>query len=454
MKLQQNTRQLQKQILAPVMQQSIELLQLPIGELNSAIESEMESNPVLESDDMETTLSRYIKDVVHNKHSADNNSFRHVSGEFFSDDDIIEDKQITQTIKLEDHLAKQLHVDFNDPLDITIGELIITQINEDGYFEGNIFEITETLKLTDTTRVETVLKKIQNFDPLGIGARHLRECLLVQVDSRFNGHAPLIIEIINDHLNNLALKKFELIAKKLKITTEQVRALAKLIATLEPKPGRMFADTPANLYVRPDIFITEEDGQFVATVNNDYIPQLRVSTSYKSLLKRKNTTSEETNFIKEKIKNALMFIKSIEQRQTTIKQIADYIATEQQQFFKEGYQALKPMTLHDIATAIDRNESTISRAINNKHLDSPQGIFPLKYFFSQAINNKDKSSTVSNRSVKEELMAIVEDENKTQPYSDQEILEILSKRKMKIARRTISKYRKELKILPSHLRRA
>ncbi len=453
MKLRQNTKQVQKQIFAPVMKQSIEVLQLPIAELGTAIEAEMESNPVLESEDVEATLSRYINDIIHNKKNFEQNSITPVNDTFFSDDDTADEKPIAKPIGIEEHLLKQLRVEMNNPQDIAIGELLISYINNDGYFEGNMQQIAKELNIADIDKLENILKQIQTFDPVGIGARHLRECLLAQIPFRFNGHSEMIQSIIRDHLDDLAMKRFDTIARKLKISPEDVRLYAKEIATLEPKPARKFSEVPANLYIKPDIIITEQDDHFVATVTNEYIPQLRVSAAYKNMLNRPNSTTEETQFIKDKIKSALLFIKSIEQRQSTIKEIADYIVNNQQEFFKEGYSALKPMVLADIARTIGRNESTVSRAICNKYVDSPQGIFPLKYFFSQAVSKNGNHQSISNRSVKEELRMIVQEENKQQPFSDQEILEILEKRKMKVARRTVSKYRKELNILPSHLRK-
>ncbi|MFT5387671.1 MAG: RNA polymerase sigma-54 factor, partial [Candidatus Omnitrophota bacterium] len=450
MNLKLHTKQFQKQILAPVLQQSIELLQLPLVDLDMVIAEELEKNPALESERVETTLVKQLDSIIQNKLKASVSS-THES--YHTENESGEGLQITRDISLEEHLLKQLRLEFSEELHIKIGEEIIGYLNNDGYFEGTLEEIAEKLNITDVAIVEHILLAIQNLDPLGVGSRHLRECLLTQVPFRFNGHSDIPSKIISDHLNDLALKKYTTIAKALKINTDEVKTLAKKISSLEPRPARKFQESPSNIYVKPDIHIEEVSGEYKAVIHNHSTPQLHISPAYKNILKNENVKPDEVEFIKEKIQNALIFMKSLEQRKQTIKQIADYITTNQQEFFVSGHTALKPMTLSDIAKTLDRNESTISRAICNKYMDSPQGILPLKYFFSQGVT-QSCGKNVSNRSIKEEIFEIVSEEDKTKPLSDEAILTCLKKRNISVARRTISKYRKELKILPSHLRRS
>jgi len=448
--------QVQKTILAPSMQQSIEILLLPLTELGQQIEVELQENPMLEIENqhdheeahkLEQMLDRSI-DYLKN-HTIKSNSY-----EVSMDDDIVERKQISQKTGLEDYLLQQLHLEFTVKSNIDIGEFIIGNLDEHGYLKCSIEEISELLGVYDTSCIEHVLKIIQHFEPLGIAARNLKECLLIQAPFYFNGEASFLIEIIDRHLENLGNKRYQNIAKDLKVSLSEIKKAAQMIAKLEPKPARKYRDSDNNIYVRPDISITKnEKDELNLTINRDYIPQLRISATYRSFLKKPNLTPQESEYIREKIKNGLLFIKSIEQRQETLKGISEFIIKRQKDFFFEGSVALKPMVLKDVAKEIDRNESTISRAINNKYMETPQGLLPMKFFFSQGVAQKEQKSAVSNRSIQEALKVIVENENKKKPFSDQALVQLFQKRGVNIARRTITKYRKALKILPSNLRK-
>jgi len=456
MKLTQS--QTQKQIFAPSMQQSIEVLLLPIIDLEMTIEQELQNNPLLE-------LSEPTPDA--DDHSSEQESFsktlenltelpNHYQDDGSSDDHTPNERQFRKEEDLEDHLLRQVRVDFNDPLDIAIGELIIGNIDEDGYLTITLEEIAQKLALTDTIRIEHVLKEIQSFEPLGVASRNLQECLLAQVNVKLNGNARIATRIINECLTELSQKKFQEIARKLKISLEDVKATVMQIALLDPKPARNYRPTNPNIYIKPDVVITHDEqlGYQIHT-NKEGIPHLRINSFYKNLLKQKKLTKEEKTYVRERLQSALLFIKSIEQRGQTVRNIAQFILDKQQAFFEHGHSALVPMNLKDVASALDRNESTISRAVSNKYMDTPQGLLPMKYFFSQAVNDGagEGQSHVSNRSLKEDIKELIKNENKTSPLSDQDIQNYLKEKGLTVARRTITKYRKMERILPSHLRK-
>lgn len=448
--------QIQKQILAPTMQQSIEVLMLPIIELNTAIDLELQENPCLEVDEEKTARERkQLDDIIQNALRHRSERTYTVSDESeHADDDLVDEKPIPGSVHIDDHLLNQLRLETNDPLSLEIGELIIGSLDEDGYLTVSCMDIARNLRLDSVEPVEDVLKMIQGFDPIGIASRNLRECLLAQINGQFNGHADLAGSIISEYLDELGRRKYQDIARKLKISLDSVKEIAKSISHLEPKPARKYQPFNSNIYVKPDIMINKdkEDG-FQVQVNNENVPALRISATYEKILKQPNRSAEETDFIREKIKNALLFIRSIEQRRDTLKKIAEYILDHQKAFFVNEQNPLKPLILKDVAQAVERNESTICRAINNKYIQTPHGLYPVKYFFSQAVNDNATGESVASRSVKEEIKLLIDDEDKTRPLSDQAIQAYFENKGMKIARRTISKYRQQLNILPSHLRK-
>lgn len=457
MQIQISQRQVQKTVLAPVLQQSIEVLLLPVAELQQAIELELQNNPVLEIEENPLnsndiildvrSLAQKIRNQDDDRGSFDTN-FNH------DDDDDLGHKSIAHAAPLEDYLFTQLHLELNDPLELKIGELIISNLDEDGYFRTSCEEIAQLLGLHEVGRVKQVLSIIQNFEPLGVASRNLRECLTTQVYYKYNGKSDLIVNVINNCLEEIGRKQYLKIASQLKISLEQVKDIAKIISTLEPKPARKYRPIDHNPYVKADLSIKETpDGGYQVIVNSDYTPVLKVNKFYKELLRQNNRPAEEIAFIEEKIKSAYFFIKSIEQRNTTIKDIAQYILEYQGDFFRLGHSALKPMVLRDVAGAISRNESTVSRAISGKYVDTPKGLFALKYFFSQAAGIAQSVQHVPGNSIKEEIKNLIEFESKSSPLSDQEIRLHFERKQIPISRRTITKYRQALKILPSNLRK-
>jgi RNA polymerase sigma-54 factor len=458
MKMKLSNQQVQKQILTPYMQQSIELLLLPIGDLELTVEQELQSNPLLEVDEgppLEPGMPG--KDPLDFKHRLENflkNQDQSYQAQAdYGDDDMLEEKQIKVDQSLEEALLRQLRVEFSDPQELKIGEYIIGNINEDGYLTVSAENIAEALGITDLNLIEQVLETIQHFEPLGIASRDLKECLLIQAKEKSTEDGLMISQIINNYLKELGQKKYTEISRKMGIAVDAVKRVNRFIATLDPKPARNYRPLGMNIYIKPEVFIVQEGEEFQVQLNKESSPVLRINKIYKNLLKKENLKPEEKEFIREKLKQAILFIKGLEQRGNTIKEIAKFILEKQKNFFKEGHVALVPMNLKDVAQAIDRNESTISRAINNKYIDTPQGIYPLKFFFSQAIKAESDSGVVSNRSIKEEIKDLIESEDKSSPLSDQEIEKHFRGKGMAVARRTISKYRQALNILPSHLRK-
>lgn len=457
MHLEISQRLVQKTILAPVLQQSIEVLLLPVMELHQAIEQELQSNPVLEVD--ETSEHHWkvnFEDAVYRRIKHANCDDHHSVNDpgFHSDDDIPDHKPITKSAPLEDYLMSQLRLELDDALDLKIGELIIGNLDEDGYFRTSCEEIAQLLGLHEIKKVKDVLNVIQNFEPLGIASRNLRECLLTQVYYKYNGKSAPIAEVINNYLEEIGRKQYAKIAALLKVPLDQVRDVAKIISGLDPRPARKYRPEDQSLYVKPDVTVKETaEGMYSVIVNAEYIPTLKVSRFYQELLKQNNRPVEEVAFVQDKIKSAFNFIKSIQQRNSTVKGIADYIVEHQKDFFMNGPSALKPMVLRDVATAIGRNESTISRAINSKYMDTPQGFYQMKYFFNQAACKSEEEKQVTGTGIKEEIKSLIEIENKVNPLSDQEIRLHFERKQIPISRRTIAKYRQALRILPSNLRR-
>jgi len=455
MKVRLTTKLSQKQILAPAMQQSIEVLLLPYTELNSAIEQELQSNPLLEIDESvnsdesfaeQEQMRSKIEDIIQNTPTSNLDFGQIIPAEELNT------PPIGNIISLEDVLNQQLRIEFEDSEKLRIGEFVIGNLDENGYLTVNCEEIIQALGINDVSLIEEVLATIRSFEPIGIGSRNLRECLLAQMAFYSEENKNLICKIISDYLNELGQKKLQNIAKSLGVSFEDVKEAAHFIATLDPKPARNYRPVQENIYIKPDIIITQDnENDYQIRLNSNQTPQLRINLMYKQLLKRENIKKEEKDFIYERFKNALLFIKSIEQRGSTILAIGEYILDKQKNFLESGPRNLTPMTLKDVAKHLNRNESTISRAIQNKFVSTPQGMLPIKYFFTQAIQGNNE--TLSNQSLKEEIRDLVDGEDKTHPLSDQEIVDYFSQKGINIARRTINKYRKALRILPSHLRK-
>jgi RNA polymerase sigma-54 factor len=468
--LSQTQSQRMQMVLAPQLRQSLELLQVPMLELRSLVQQEMEQNPTLEDQPMEAEqieiepnapekkdeelglkdefekLAR-LDDEWRDYFNQNQGSQRYSSEEaakrqFFLD-------SLSQPESLQQHLMDQLALADLPEHDRQIGELLIGSTNEDGYLTSPLEELAGSTGYA-TQQLEDVLRLVQEFDPIGVGARDLRECLLIQL-RRLGKEDSMASSIVRDHLDTLGGRRFPDIARALKVPVEEVHNAARLIATLEPKPGRLF--TPdATSYVLPEVIIQRVDGEYVIILNNDQIPHLHISDHYRRLMSDESTPADVKNYIREKVRAGMFLIKSINQRQQTIYNITKEIVGVQREFLDQGITHLRPLTMAEVAAAVGIHETTVSRAIANKYMQTPRGTFEMKYFFTPGYRTADGQS-VSNKTIKDAIAKLVAEEDPSDPLSDQIMVQKLAEMGTKVARRTIAKYRDELKILPSHLRK-
>lgn len=474
-RLEQTLKTTQQMIMSPQMQQAIQILQMPIMDLRLRVAEEMAANPMLEENaDMIESPDEPIPDnetEYGDPYSRDESfdaqfeKIAHLDDEwrdFFKQSYSInrssaqdEEKRrffessITICESLQEHLLSQLNLLTLPPQQEKIAEHLIGSLDENGYFRTPVAGVAESLKVPED-EVELALFKIQQFTPLGVGARDLRECLLIQIRNLEDTH-NIIHQVVDQHLEDLARNKYPQIAKSLKTSVEQIQRAAQIISTLEPKPGRAFS-TGNNNYIIPDIFIEEKEDGFQVYLNDDRIPHLRISDNYRKVIRDESAPEEDKAYIRNKIKSGMWFIKNIHQRQETIYRIMNEIILIQEGFLKNGVAYLKPITMQDIASRLGIHESTVSRAVGKKHVQTPQGLFPVKYFFSQEMKSSSGEST-STRNLKQRIHDLIKAEDPRHPLSDQDIITLLGQEGLELARRTVSKYRKELKIPPSHIRR-
>jgi RNA polymerase sigma-54 factor len=455
-----------QQVLAPQLQQSLLILQAPLLELRNLVQQEMETNPVLEElaneadekeeaktsskdEDFKAEFDQLAKlDEEWRDYMAQSSSYSGRSQEQEDKRQFFFDSIATQET-LQQHLMGQLNQTVLDGNDRKTAELIIGNIDDNGFLQTTPEDMALNTGIPQDD-FENMLTLIQSFYPPGVGARDLRECLLIQL-KREGKQTSLEYKIISDHMQDLGKRRFPEIARRIGITVEQVQKCANNIAQLDPRPGTIFAQAPQN-YVLPDVTVEKVNGTYQVILNGEQIPHLRISNTYKDIMAQDGNGSEVKDYIRDKIRSGKFLIKSIHQRQQTISNIAHQIVSRQREFFDHGSSHLKPMTMVQIADAVGVHETTVSRAISGKYMSTPQGVFEMKYFFTPGYQTASGES-MSNTSVKEAILDLVKGEDGNSPLSDKEIVEILSKRGIPIARRTVAKYRTELNILPSNMRR-
>jgi len=475
LELKQSLKMSQRIIMTPQLQQAIKFLQLSSLELCQTINQEMEVNPLLEealNDEMEQSLEEEekkeestkeeplsevtIKETIRDDfdweaYISEYNTAWASSPHGGTEDRPSFENLISPKTNLYSHLMWQLQLSDVDEIQKEIGAYIIGNIDSDGYLKASIDNI---IHATHRSREETleVLDIIHEFDPVGVGAKDTKECLLIQI--RFQGLGGSIAEqILVDHMRQLEKKRYNQIAKSLSVSVEDVLNAVSIIASLEPKPGRFYNDEET-IYITPDVYVFKMGDEFRIVLNDDGLPKLRISSFYKEALAKKDDLSKVTReYIRDKLKSASWIIKSIHQRQKTIYKATESIIKLQKDFFDFGSAHLKPMVLRDVAEDIQMHESTVSRVLNNKYMYSPFGIFELKYFLNSGIQSVDGVDKVASLSVKERLKEIIKTEDKSKPFSDQEIVNILKQSNIDIARRTVAKYREVLRILPSNQRK-
>ena len=475
--LAQTQQQRLQMILAPQLRQSLALLQVPILELRTLVQQEMQQNPTLEEKPLETTQ---VEVEPGTSEPSGNDSEDHKELDFAEEFKVLarlddewrdyfqqtqsshhytaEDAakrqfffdSITQPESLQEHLLAQLALAGLSTEDKQAGELLIGSINDDGYLTTSIEELAQSTG-SDLDRLQRILKIIQEFDPIGVGSRDIRECLLLQLQRLGKEDSPAAT-VVRDHLDALGARRHPQIAKAMKISMEELQNITAFIATLEPKPGRMFsAETPS--YVLPEVQVQKVGDDYVIALNRDQVPHLLISKHYRALIEDPNTTQEVKSYIREKIRAGALLIKSIQQRQQTIYRIATEIVRVQRDFLEHGVSELKPLTMVEIASLLGVHETTVSRALANKYMQTPRGVFEMKYFFTPGFKTSD-GKEISNKTIKDTIATLVAGEDTSKPLSDQEMVVKLKESGITVARRTIAKYRDELKILPSHLRKA
>src|SRR5436305_9131767 len=458
-----------QQVLAPQLQQSLLILQAPLLELRNLVQQEMETNPVLEElatepnadgteepatptkadDDFKAEFEQLAKlDDEWRDYLAQSGSYSARSQDEEEKRQFFFDSIATQET-LQQHLMGQLNQAPLDADDRKTAELIIGNVDDNGFLQTTPEEMALNTGIAQE-EFENMLTLIQSFYPPGVGARDLRECLLIQLKREGKG-SSLEYKIVSEHMQDLGKRRFPEIARRMGISVEQVQKCANNIAQLDPRPGAIFAEAPKN-YVVPDVTVEKANGEYQVILNGDQIPHLRISNTYKDIMAQDGNGNEVKDYIRDKIRSGKFLIKSIHQRQQTISNIAHQIVSRQRDFFEKGSSQLKPMTMVQIADAVGVHETTVSRAISGKYMATPQGDHEMKYFFSPGYQTATGES-MSNTSVKEAILDLLKHEDGNAPLSDKEIVEILSQRGIPIARRTVAKYRTELNILPSNMPR-
>ncbi len=482
MALRQTMNLSQNLVITPQLQQAIKLLQMSRLELESQVRNELEENPILEEAEVlkeedfqrtkeaeeqtgdsseikvETSSSESVQDpqkqdefewesYLETQHKAPREA-SHGNEEIMNYENIISS---TQT--LHDHLYWQVKMTGFADHEEKAADAIIAHIDDDGYLKVPLAQIVEeeNLALDD---LEDALSLIQEFDPPGVGARDLKECLLIQAKILEEDTNDLVL-LITSHLKDLEKKNYEAIAKGLNRSMEEVIEICKIIYAMEPKPGRSYSGNDIQ-YVTPDVYVYKVGDDYVVSLNEDGLPKLKISNYYKNMLKGGANPSGDqkaTEYIQEKLKSAVWLIKSIHQRQRTIFKVTDSIVKHQKEFFEKGAGFLKPMVLRDIANDIGMHESTVSRVTTAKYVHTPQGIYELKYFFNSGISSSQGGEDLASESVKLKLKELVSKEDPKKPLSDQKLVDLLKKEGIDIARRTVAKYRDVLRILPSSQRK-
>jgi RNA polymerase sigma-54 factor len=468
LEMRQQMKLSQQLVMTPQLQQAIKLLQLSRLELQDLVRQELEENPILD----ETVEQENIKELeqieIQEQEPApleESESFKEVtagsetiremdwdsyidgynysSGEQYSDD---EDRPsfenlLTKKGTLVDHLLWQLNLSKFEEYEVKAGIEIIGNIDDDGYLRSTVEDIARSCEIPEETTAY-VLMRIQDFDPPGVAARDLRECLLIQVQ-QLGMQGSIVDAILRDHLKDLETRRYKQISRALGVSVQDILTAAKVISGLDPKPGHIFVHDEVQ-YISPDIFVYKVGDDYVVTLNDEGLPMLRINPYY-SEAKVKVMDAGTGEYVSDKMRSAIWLIKSIHQRQRTIFKAAKSIVKFQREFFEKGIEFLRPLVLRDVAEDIGMHESTISRVTTNKYMHTPQGIFEMKYFFNSAISITG-GEFIASESVKRKIKELVEAEDPRKPLSDQTLAEMLAAGSINIARRTVTKYREMLRL--------
>lgn len=460
-------------IMTPRLQQALKLLQVPTLELQQILKQEIMQNPLLEEvDDVmenEDLAAENSPDEEANKEAEDPSDEDQIDWSDYMQDgldrtyvpqseapaEFLEKVPVTRTT-LAESLREQLHFLSLTKEHLALAEFLVGSLDDRGWLATPLDEIAQATG-RPMEEIEAVLTVIQALEPVGVGARDLRECLLIQLEAR-GEKDTLAWRLIHDQFDNLVNRRFPEISRQLKVSVEEVQAAADVIATLNPRPGlQVSAEDPK--YVVPDLLVERVDDEYVVLLNDRHLPRLRISSAYEGVLRERKKKSEmdageakTREYIQGKLNSARWLIQTIEQRRRTMIKVMNCIIREQREFFDKGIAFLRPLTLQQVARQIDMHESTVSRVCSGKYVQTPRGVFELKFFFSSGLETEG-GEDVSARTAKDIIRTLIEEEDKTDPLSDQRIAELLHEKGLRIARRTVAKYREQLNILPARFRR-
>lgn len=447
--------QQQKLLMTPELRQAIAILHMSTMELNEFIQSELEENPFLEERESEEAEE-------HQREESDDGAWLEEWLDLYHDRDIgvvqkerKEEKSfenyLTRVPSLFEHLEFQLRLIKLNEVDFNIGYHLIGNIDSNGYLCIALDEVARKMG-TNQDKVEEILRIVHSFHPHGVGARNLSECLLLQL-RHYGKESYIARKIIEEHLDDLARGRMNKIASALSISVQQAQEIGDLIRTLDPKPGRQYSSDQEVRYIVPEVFVEKIEDEYIVYVNDLNFPRLVVNHLYESVLRQPDHFSEDTRrYLEDKIGSALWLIRSIEQRRITLYKVASCIVDIQKEFLEKGVQYLKPLKLQQVAQIVSVHESTVSRATSNKYMQTPQGLFELKYFFSSGLESSQNDEKMSSKSIKHMLEGMIQEEDATRPLSDEQIAQLFKKKGIRISRRTVAKYRQELGI-PSTMSR-
>ncbi|MDP3024804.1 MAG: RNA polymerase factor sigma-54 [candidate division Zixibacteria bacterium] len=450
-----------RQTIAPQLIQSLRLLQMPILKLEQLLRQELSTNPLLEevealeepdtsSTEEQSEIDPQLGKIDWNEYFGEESEFRFRGREEKEKQEEKKERPTVVEKNLYEHLTEQLHFNKLTQDEYNIGEYIIGCIDENGYLTCSVEEIIEALK-SDPETTRKILKLIQSFDPPGVGARDLRESLLIQLKER-GLEQSLAYRIVSQHINELDKKSLSQLAKSLDTEFEEVQKAMDLIRTLSPKPaaGRFVSGA---LPIIPDLIVEKVGNEYLVFHNDKNIPRLRVNPAYKELLKKNSPTKPEArDYVKGKLEQARWLLNAINHRRSTMVNVMGAIIEEQKDFFESGPEFLKPLIMEAIASKLNMNVATVSRVSNDKYVQTPQGLYEIRYFFNSGMT-RDDGQEISKRQIKSILEEIIKEEDLSSPLSDREIYSRLKEKGIGLARRTVTKYREELKILPARFRK-
>jgi RNA polymerase sigma-54 factor len=469
-KLGLSARLSQRLILTPSLQQAIKLLPLTTLELAEVLEQEVTENPLLEEVPVQETLTaeEIQQEAVREEREKAEDPLKEIDIEKFFEDyfddggyerrarpsEVPEmppiENTLTESPDLYDHLLWQLRMTVADELTMEIGEAIIHNLDEDGLLRTSLEEIAN-MGPYPLPEVEKTLAVIQSLDPPGIAARSLSECLRLQLKLLGLEGSPADL-MVRDHLKQLQGHQYLEIGRQMGLSPEEVSHHLEIVKRLDPRPGNRYSPS-RSAYILPDVFVVKEGDEYKIVLNDDGLPKLRISPTYRRMLDGKEPGSEETrNYVKDKLRSALWLLKSVDQRQRTIYKVSESIVRHQRAFLDQGISHLRPLVLRDVASDIGMHESTVSRVVANKYMHTPRGVYELRFFFHSGITSS-MGEAISSVTIKDRIRKMIEEEEPSRPLSDSRIAEVLEADGLPLARRTVAKYREELRIPPSNLRR-